>query len=91
MLNELLLNPGSIVVVGASNDISKPGGKVIHNILTHHYSGSLFGVNPKEQQVQGIACYPNCESLPEIDLAIIAVAAKLVEPALQILAFQKKL
>ena len=89
MLNELLLNPGSIVVVGASNDISKPGGKVIHNILTHHYSGSLFGVNPKEQQVQGIACYPNCESLPEIDLAIIAVAAKLVEPALQILAFQK--
>ena len=29
MINEQLLNPASIVVVGASNDMSKPGGAVL--------------------------------------------------------------
>jgi acetate---CoA ligase (ADP-forming) len=90
MITEQLLNPDSIVIVGASNDISKPGGKVLHNILAHKYSGKLYGVNPKEKEVQGVPCYPDCESLPEVDLAIIAVAANYVEPVLKTLAFQKK-
>lgn len=90
MITEQLLNPDSIVIVGASNDISKPGGKVLYNILTHQYTGKIYGVNPKEKQVQGVPCYPDCESLPEVDLAIIAVAANNVESALRTLAFQKK-
>lgn len=90
MITEQLLNPDSIVIVGASNDISKPGGKLLYNILTHNYKGRLFGVNPKEKQVQGIPCFPDCESLPgKVDLAIIAVAASQVESALNRLAFQK--
>jgi acetate---CoA ligase (ADP-forming) len=89
MITEQLLNPRSIAIVGASNDTSKPGGKVVHNILTHGFEGQLYGVNPKEQQVQGISCYPTCGALPEVDLAIIAVAAQHVEEALQTLAFEK--
>ncbi|AKQ45148.1 CoA ligase [Rufibacter radiotolerans] len=89
MITEQLLNPRSIAIIGASNDISKPGGKVLHNILAHGFEGQLYGVNPKEQQVQGIACYPACAALPEVDLAIIAVAAQYVEEALSTLAFEK--
>lgn len=89
MITDQLLDPASIVVVGASNDISKPGGKVLHNILAHHYKGQLIGVNPHHAEIQGIPCYPDCESLPDVDLAIIAIAANLVESALNILAFQK--
>ena len=33
MINEQLLNPKSIVVVGGSNDVSKPGGKILQNLL----------------------------------------------------------
>jgi len=89
MINEQLLNPGSIVIVGASNDISKPGGKVLHNILSHRYAGKIYGVNPKEQEVQGMPCFPDCESMPDVDLAIIAVAAGQVESAMKVLANQK--
>jgi hypothetical protein len=27
MINQALINPGSIVIVGGSNDVRKPGGK----------------------------------------------------------------
>ncbi|HEY1115540.1 MAG TPA: acetate--CoA ligase family protein [Chitinophagaceae bacterium] len=89
MITEQLLNPSGIVVVGASNDTSKPGGKVLHNIITHHYSGLLYGVNPKETVVQGVPCYPDCAALPPVELAIIAVAAAYVEGVLKTLAFEK--
>lgn len=89
MISSQLLNPKSIAVVGASNDVSKPGGKVLYNLLAHGYKGQVYGVNLKETQVQGVACYPDCESLPDVDLAIIAVAAHHVESALETLAFQK--
>ncbi|MBC5994844.1 acetate--CoA ligase family protein [Pontibacter cellulosilyticus] len=89
MLVPQLLNPKSIAVIGASNDTCKPGGKVLQNLLAHQYQGQLYAVNPREQQVQGVACYPSCEFLPDVDLAIIAVAANYVESALQTLAFQK--
>lgn len=89
MITEQLLNPDSIAIIGASNDTSKPGGKVLHNIISHGFAGKLFGVNPKEKEVQGVACYPDCESLPDVDLAIVAVAANQVEAILKTLAFQK--
>lgn len=83
MIVEQLLNPNSIVIIGASNDISKPGGKVLHNILAHHYDGQLFGVNPKETLVQGVPCFADCSSLPNVDLAIIAIAAPFVEAVIR--------
>ena len=89
MITEQLLNPQSIVVVGASNDTSKPGGKVLHNIITHGYRGALYGVNPKETEVQGVPCYPDCAALPPVELAIIAVAAQYVEDVLKTLAYEK--
>ncbi|GAB2533954.1 acetate--CoA ligase family protein [Rufibacter soli] len=89
MITAQLLNPSSIAIVGASNDISKPGGKVLYNILANGFEGQLYGVNPKEQEVQGIPCYPACAALPEVDLAIIAVAAQYVEEALRTLAYEK--
>lgn len=89
MISEQLLSPASIVIVGASNDVAKPGGKVLHNILAHGYQGKLYGVNPKETIVQGIPCYYDCGSLPAVDLAIIAVAADHVEIVLHTLAYEK--
>jgi acetyltransferase len=89
MIRKELLQPKSIAIVGASNDVSKPGGKVLFNILTHGYDGLLFAVNPKETMVQGVPCFADCNKLPEVDLAIIAVAANYVEPILRTLAKEK--
>lgn len=89
MITNQLLDPGSIVVVGASNDTSKPGGKVLQNIIKHSYQGNLYAVNPKEQIVQGVTCFETVEQMPEVDLAIIAVAAQYVEATMQVLAEHK--
>ena len=54
MINQALLDPKSIVIVGGSNDVRKPGGKVLKNIIDGSFGGSLFVVNQKETSVQGI-------------------------------------
>jgi acyl-CoA synthetase (NDP forming) len=78
MINNELINPKSIVIVGASESPSKIGGKVLKNIIEGDYKGVLHAINPKEEIVQGIKCLKP-EDMPNIDLAIIAVAVKYVK------------
>jgi acyl-CoA synthetase (NDP forming) len=89
MITRELLDPQSIVVVGGSNDIQKPGGKVVKNIIDGNYRGKLYVTNRKEDIVQGIPSFKNPEDLPAVDLAIIAIAAKYVPDAVEILARDK--
>lgn len=89
MITKELINPKSIVVVGASNDITKPGGKILKNILDGHFKGAIYVVNPKENEVQNIKCYQQATALPEVDLAVIAIAAKYIPETVDILVKQK--
>lgn len=89
MITKQLTHPNSIVVVGASNDIHKPGGKVLKNIIEGGFKGSLFVSNPKEDTVQGIKSFQNPADLPQVDLAVIAIAAKYIPELVDLLAFQK--
>ncbi|MFP4206278.1 MAG: acetate--CoA ligase family protein [Spirochaetaceae bacterium] len=89
MLTQELLEPRSIAVVGGSNNIHKPGGKVLRNLIEASFPGDLYVVNPKEQQVQGVASYPSVAELPPTDCAILAIAAKHCPDAVEQLAAQK--
>lgn len=89
MINNKLLNPKSIVIVGASNDVHKPGGKVLKNLLDNKFSGTVYAVNPKEAEVQGIKCFATVEELPQVDCAILAIAAKYCPSTVEMLAKQK--
>jgi acyl-CoA synthetase (NDP forming) len=77
MINEKLINPESIVVIGGSDDLFKPGGKVLKNIIDGKYKGSLYVVNPKQDLVQGVKSYRDLNEIPDTDLAIIAISANL--------------
>ncbi len=89
MITPQLINPKSIVVVGGSNDIHKPGGKVLKNLIDHGYKGKLYVVNPKNDVVQGIKSYRDVSLLPEVDLAILAIPAKFCPDTMEVLAEQK--
>jgi acetyltransferase len=89
MITEELINPKSIVVVGASNDIEKPGGKILKNIIDGNYQGSLYVSNPKEDEIQGVKSYRNLADLPQVDLAIMAIAAKYIPDAVELLTTHK--
>jgi acyl-CoA synthetase (NDP forming) len=85
MINRQLLNPASIVVVGGSDDIAKPGGKVLKNIIDGGFDGDLYVVNPKMDRIQGITSYRDIHGLPPVDLAVLAVPAKLCPDAVRVL------
>ncbi len=89
MITKELINPRSIVIIGGSADIQKPGGKVLKNILDGNYKGDLYVTNLKEDMVQGIKSYKNPSDLPIVDLAIIAIAAPYVLETVKILAQEK--
>ncbi len=90
MINQQLINPKSIVVIGGSNDVTKPGGKVLKNLIDHKFQGQIYVTNPKETEVQGIRCYQDPSQLPDVDLAILAIAAKYCPATVEILAHTKK-
>jgi acyl-CoA synthetase (NDP forming) len=89
MLVRELTEPRSIAVIGGSNNLHKPGGKILRNLLQGSFSGELFVVNPGEKTVQGVKSYPDPGSLPRTDLAILAIAARHCEEAVEILAKEK--
>lgn len=84
-----LVNPQSIVVVGASNDTAKPGGAILRNIIEGGFKGQLHVVNPKEEEIQGIKCSKAVNDLPQVDLAVIAIAAKYTEETVRVLTEEK--
>ena len=59
MINKQLIDPESIVVIGGSNDLKKPGGKVLKNLINGQYKGRLYVTNLKETVVQGIKSFRN--------------------------------
>ncbi|MBW6500857.1 MAG: acetate--CoA ligase family protein [Bacteroidales bacterium] len=89
MINDKLINPASIVVVGGSEDLFKPGGKVLRNIIESNFDGNLYVVNPKQDLVQGIVSYRDPDQLPQVDLAILAIQAGLCLPVVETLIRQK--
>lgn len=89
MINNQLLHPESIVIIGGSNNKHKPGGAIVRNILQGGYKGVLRIVNPKEDEVQGIKAFNDCKVLPPTDLAILVVAAKYCPDYVEYLASEK--
>lgn len=78
-----LLRPKSIAVVGASARAGTIGQLALFNLLQGKYPGQLYPVNPGYEELQGLACYPSLESLPETpDLVIFGVGDSRIEAAI---------
>lgn len=89
MITAQLLHPESIVVVGASNNVHKPGGAVVRNLINGGYKGILRVVNPKEDEIQNIKAFHDVKDIPPTDLAILVIPAKMCPDAVDILAATK--
>ena len=89
MINRELLQPKSIVVIGGSNNVHKPGGAVVRNLLNGGYDGTLRIVNPKEDEVQGIKVFHDAKELPPTELAILVIPARLCPDTVELLSKEK--
>jgi acyl-CoA synthetase (NDP forming)/RimJ/RimL family protein N-acetyltransferase len=71
-----LLFPGSVAVVGASNDEGKIGNAVFTNLQRMGLRVPLYPVNPEADEVGGVPAYPSVLDLPQdVELVVIAVPA----------------
>jgi len=76
---DAILNPRSIVIIGASNDPAKRGNRAIRSLVSDGYTGDIIPINPREPEILGFHCYPSVADAPgELDLAIVCTAAKSV-------------
>ncbi len=71
-----LFDPCSVAVVGASKEITKPGGVVLAYLKEEGFKGKIYPVNPKQKEIRGLPCYPNLTAIPDkVEMAVIAVTA----------------
>jgi acetyltransferase len=76
--------PESVAVVGASRDPTKVGGSVVANLRAGGFEGRVWPVNPRADVVQGVPATASLLAIDgAVDLAVIAVPAAAVLPALK--------
>ncbi|MFQ5746819.1 MAG: acetate--CoA ligase family protein [Gemmatimonadota bacterium] len=74
-----IFRPSSVAVVGASRREGSIGYGLVHNLVSHGFTGRLYPVNPKARAVHAVPAYPSISSLPEApELAVIAVPKEAV-------------
>lgn len=88
MSQNLILNPRTIAVIGASRDKNSVGygivknlisGGVFHSEYCRPFQGKVYAVNPNADWVLNLKCHHNVKDIDDdIDLAIVCVPAKIV-------------
>ncbi len=82
-----LFQPRSVAVIGASADPTKTAGRPIAYLLKHRFAGAIYPVNPRVDQIDGLRCYPDIKSLPEVpDVAIVLLGHERAQQAVRELA-----
>ena len=78
-----LLEPASIVVVGASDRLGSVGATVWHNLRSGRFAGPILAVNPAHATLDGISVHASVEALPEVpDLAVVCTPPSTVAAAI---------
>ncbi|MCE2980870.1 MAG: acetate--CoA ligase family protein [bacterium] len=79
-----ILNPRSILIVGASKDPVKRGNRAIQSLVADGYAGTIIPINPRETEILGFAAYPSITDAPgELDLAVVCTAAHTVKAVIE--------
>ena len=77
-------NPRSVAIVGASEDLSKFGGRLIKGVIDFGYTGEIYPVNSGRKEIFGRAAYPSIKDLPATpDHVGIVLPIKGVMPVLE--------
>ena len=75
--------PESIAVLGASPDLHRIRGRLLHQLRENGFPGRILPINPSYQEIDGLPCYPTIEAAGAADLALIAIPAAGVAAAVE--------
>jgi acyl-CoA synthetase (NDP forming) len=78
-----IMKPDAVAVIGASAEDGKIGNSVMKNLINGGYRGAIYPIHPKAGEILGRKAYRSVKDVPgAIDVAVFAIPAKLVAPAL---------
>jgi acetyltransferase len=81
---ERVMKASSVAIVGASQSVTKRGYQAIKTLLDENYSGNIYPVNPKEDNILGLKCYDKVSSIKgPVDMALITTPAKTIPKILE--------
>jgi acyl-CoA synthetase (NDP forming) len=81
--HQAFFTPRSVAIIGASSDPTKLSYAIVDNMTRYGFPGSIYPINPKGGVILDHAVYASVLEVPsEIDLAVIAIPARLVADAL---------
>ena len=79
-----IFNPQNVAIIGASDVEGSVGYAIVKNFTKMGYTGKVYFVNIRKNEILGIKTYPTVDQIPEpIDLAIIATPAKTVPDVME--------
>jgi acyl-CoA synthetase (NDP forming) len=74
-----LLSPRTVAIIGATSNPARPGGRALAYLRHYGFDGTIFPINPKYEEVEGLRCFPDLASLTASpDMAVVAVPANRV-------------
>ena len=80
-----LFEPKAVAVIGASRRSESVGYAILKNLKKDGFTGKIFPVNPKADEICGINCYKTVNDIPEpFDLAVIIIPSRFVPETLEI-------
>lgn len=74
--------PNGVAVIGASRDPTKLGYAVLRNTAKHGYTGPVYPVNPKADEIMGLRCYPTVLDVPHPCELAVVIAPAAATPAI---------
>ncbi len=78
-----IMKPKAVAVIGASAENGKIGNSVMKNLINGGYQGAIYPIHPSAEAIMGKKAYKSVKDVPgEIDIAVFAIPAKFVAPAL---------
>lgn len=79
-----VMHARSVAVIGASDDISKWGGRALAILCQHDVPTEIYPVNPKADQVMGLKAYRSIADCPKpVDIAMILVPSVVIADTVQ--------
>ncbi len=76
---DAIFKPKSIAVIGASTRPGTVGSDLLANLIQDKFTGAIYPINPKADEIQGLKCYKTLADVPgNVDLAVLIVPAKAV-------------
>ncbi len=79
-----LFNPKGVAVIGASGKELHIGNRVIKNLLDFGYTGGIYPINPKADEIRGVKAYKSILDVPgQVDVAHMVIPAKFVPMAVE--------